>query len=369
MTTESNSRRHLKPIRPGVARLRSRVALACVLALAVTAVSPADDALAVDWSWPEWVEWSGTPQFPANPVYSHSSGVASDPTVIKDGTTYRMVVSGAATPSLIMATSTTEGFSWTTLANGNNGVVLAPAAGKWDANVEQPELIKTASTYRLFYPGYRDVDIDPSGAFWYSDLGMATSTNGTTFTRYTSNPVMRRTPGWYDQDGITDPAIIQVGSTLYMIYTGWCGRTGPIDCPLVPGKDFEATLLTAFSTNNGQTWTKSDPAAPVGEGGLHPDIVKTPDGYYTLFTDVGSEEPAGCPSNQDAVIQARSLSALGPFVASPTNPVICVGGGWEGVGGGFVSVLNDGGVGRLWYTGVADPLSSYKIGLAEMVGA
>ncbi len=38
-----------------------------------------------------WTSWT---KHPANPVYTHST-VASDPSVLKDGSTYRMVVSGA----------------------------------------------------------------------------------------------------------------------------------------------------------------------------------------------------------------------------------------------------------------------------------
>lgn len=38
--------------------------------------------------WTNWSKYSG------NPVYSHVGNAASDPAVIKDGSTYRMVVSG-----------------------------------------------------------------------------------------------------------------------------------------------------------------------------------------------------------------------------------------------------------------------------------
>lgn len=339
---------------------RRQVAIVALVGLMSTMA--AGSARATEWPWTTWLKE------PGNPVYSHSSGVASDPTVLDDGI-YRMIVSGGnlAGNSLIEATSANS-YTWSTLSNGNSGIVVPGLPGKWDANVEMPELIKTGTTYRLFYSGYKSSDVDPAG-FFYSDLGLATSTNGTTFTRSGANPVMTRSVGWYDQDGITDATIVRTGSTLYMIYVGWCGRTGPVNCPLYPGKDFEATLLTAVSTNNGASWTKGNPISTNAgslqpNDGLHPDLVVAPDGHYTIFYN--ADAPGGCSGGREPVKQARSLSAFGPFELSPTDPALCVGSPptWEGTDGGFPAVINDGGVGKLWYTGVIDATATYRIGMA-----
>lgn len=307
-----------------------------------------------------WTSWT---KHPTNPVYTHSA-VASDPSVIKDGSTYRMVVSGAGggSPdgnSLILATSP-DGTVWATLNNGQDGLVVPSALGVWDESLETPELIKAGGEYLLVYAGYDPAARDASGGLAWGDLGLAVSTDGAHFVRSSTSPVLTRTPNSFDQDGLTDPTIVDLGGTLEMIYVGWCTQ----GCALNGGQPaFYA--LKAVSTDNGRTWTKQGRLDPGSNIGLqHPDIVLDADGLYSLFYGVDD----ACGAGRVGLSLARGPAPFGPFTEVSANPVLCLGTQpFENAGmdGGFPSVLNDNGVGRLYYTGVNEALFEFRVGLAE----
>ena len=303
--------------------------------------------------WPIWTKKSGS-------VYSHSFQVASDPTVIKDGTTYRMVVSGYGGESgdgngLIMAQST-NGLAWTTLANGKSGVVVPSILGAWDESLELPELVKVGSEYLLFYSGYDPVANEASEGLAWGDLGLATSTDGRTFARLGA-PVLTRTANWYDQDGITDATIVDVAGVLHMVYTGWC-----IQVCAQNGGEMAVYTLKATSTDKGRTWTKLGPLESQIPG-MHQDIVLDSDGGYSVFYGVDG----ACSATRIGVMRARGAHPFGPFVPD-AKPIFCMGTQafeTDGFDGGFPAVINDGGVGRLYYTGVDWRNFKYRIGLAE----
>lgn len=303
-----------------------------------------------------WKTWSKN----AGAVYSHALQVASDPTVIKDGSTYRMVVSGYGGDrgdgnGLIMALST-DGRTWTTLANKKSGVVVPTIAGAWDESLELPELVKSGTEYLLFYAGYDPVANEESGGLLWGDLGLATSTNGTTFARVGA-PVLTRTAGWYDKDGITDPTIVDMGGVLHMVYTGWC----ILDC-VQNGGEMAVYTLKATSTNKGRTWTKLG-LLEWQIPGMHQDIVLDADGGYSVFYGVDG----ACNFTRIGIMRARGAHPFGPFVPD-ASPIFCMGTQTfetDGFDGGFPTVINDGGVGRLYYTGVDWRNYKYRIGMVE----
>ncbi len=307
-----------------------------------------------------WTSWT---KHPTNPVYTHGT-VASDPAVLKDGSTYRMIVSGegGGSPdgnSLIEATSP-DGTRGTTLPTGQTGRVVPSAPGVWDESLETPELIKAGGEYLIFYAGYDPAVRDASGGLAWGDLGLAVSADGTHFARSGPAPVLTRTPNSFDQDGLTDPTIVEVGGTLEMIYVGWCTQ----GCAINGGAPaFYA--LKAVSTDNGRTWTKQGRLDPGSNIGLqHPDLVLDADGLYSLFYGVDG----ACGGGRVGLSLARGPTAFGPFTEASAAPVLCLGTrGFENAGtdGGFPSVLNDGGVGRMYYTGVNEALFEFQIGLAE----
>lgn len=309
-------------------------------------------------------------KYPNNPVYFHNTSgawdVASDPAVIKDGGSYVMIVSGDGGTSagsvdgntIIMARSA-DGYAWSTLANGQNGVVLTGYDGEWDESMEMPELIEVNNFFRLFYCGYDPHYSDSTGGLAWGDLGMAVSADDSVFTRL-PQPVMTRTSNWYDQDGITDPTIVASGDTLYMIYVGWCTQ----GCALNNGNPAFYSLK-AISTDTGHTWTKLGLLDPTGLIGLqHPDLVRDADGMYSLFFGVDN----ACSNVAVGVFHSTGPAPFGPFTPVSANPIFCMGTQPFEVSpgdGAFPSVLNDNGTARMYYTGVDDVNFYFRIGLVE----
>lgn len=313
-----------------------------------------------------WTTWT---KYPSNPVYSNMIpggwNAASDPSVIKDNANYIMVLSGtegtggcSTDGNYIVQLTSSNGVAWSPISNGQNGIVIAGCPGDWDESMEMPEVIKVSNTYALFYCGYDPDVAQASGGLVWGDLGLAESTDGINYTK-TAAPVMSRTPNWYDQDGITDPTIIESGGTLYMIYVGWCTQS----CSLNNGNPAFYSLR-AISTDNGHTWIKQGLLDPTGTVGLqHPDLVYDADGKYSLFYGVDN----AC-SNKVGIFHSVGDLPFGPFLPVSGSSIFCMGTqGFEtsGMDGGFPTVINDNGIGRMWYTGVDDVNFYYKIGLAE----
>ncbi len=315
-------------------------------------------------SWTTWTKYN------ANPVYSHSSSgawnIASDPTVIKDGSNYVMIVSGdggtsagSAEGNALLQAVSSDGITWSTLSNSQNGVVVTGYVGDWDESMETPEIIKTSAGYSLFYAGYDPAVRDASNYLVWGDLGLAESSNGTTYTKV-GPPVMTRTPNWYDQDGILDPTIVELNDTLFMIYVGWCTQS----CSMNGGAPAFYSLK-AISVDNGHSWTKQGLLDPTGTMGLqHPDVMLDADGTYSLFYGVDN----ACPNSKVGIFHAIGNTPFGPFTPVSINPILCMGTqSFEttGTDGAFPAVINDNGTGRMWYTGVDETNFYFKIGLSE----
>lgn len=316
--------------------------------VALAALLAAGTAFAAAWPWTTWTKYG------SNPVYDYPSHIASDPTVIKDGATYRMFTSVADTSgnqALGEATSS-DGVAWTTLSNGATGIVVPGNSSSWDCQLEMPEAIQRGSEYLLYYSGY--CTLDPVYGIGQADIGLAVSSNGSTYTRSGSTPVFKRTPGWYDNDAMTDVTIIDVSGTLYMIYTGWCST----NCAGIGGPG--AWNIGATSTD-GRTWVKQP--APLPGLGLHNDLVLAPDGAWHVYYNYGKSR--GC-SNRESIRRSRSFtSPFGPYEDDPTD-LLCEGarGAWDGYDFGFPAMLNDNGAGKMWFTGVQRAPLQFKIGLA-----
>lgn len=93
-----------------------------------------------------------------NPVMSTGawdSGVTAFPSVVLDGATYKMWYAGSGAlndPRRIGYATSPDGFTWT--RRGSGPVLQAGAAGSWEANsVGSPTVIKDGSIYKMWYTG------------------------------------------------------------------------------------------------------------------------------------------------------------------------------------------------------------------------
>jgi predicted GH43/DUF377 family glycosyl hydrolase len=181
-----------------------------MLALFVMPVLTASAALPTDMSWVK----SGSAVL-ANSTCGVSSPV--DPSVLVDsGTNYRMYFSNhpnaGSSLQFFLATSTDAGQSWT-CANGGSPVLTNGGAGTWDeTRIVSPSVIKDGATYKMWYTG--------RNAAGNNAIGYATSGDGISWNKHGTNPVLTGSAGAWDSQYVREPAVVKVGSTFHMWYSG-----------------------------------------------------------------------------------------------------------------------------------------------------
>lgn len=123
------------------------------------------------------------------------------------GSTFGRAMFYATSPNL------TNGGTWTR-ANGGNPVMQKGGAGAWDeAGIADFKIIRVgAGDYRCWYHGWRVSD-------GKGQIGYATSTDGITWTKYASNPVLPLALGtWEDSIFCACPLMISP-TEFHMWYT------------------------------------------------------------------------------------------------------------------------------------------------------
>ncbi len=110
-----------------------------------------------------------------------------------------------------------DGIEWTK-DPANPVLDIAPEQPDvWDAwGVADPHVIKDGETYRMWYTGagLRDERL-------ILQIGYATSSDGTRWTRYADNPVLPVGPtGSWDGRMVAQPGVFADGDTLVMLYAG-----------------------------------------------------------------------------------------------------------------------------------------------------
>ncbi len=291
-------------------------------------------------SWSPWTKRS-------SPVWTGQYGIAADPSLLVDGNFSRMFytcLDPITGRTLLCQATSQDGFSWHHAATGTatiRGRTLAGRKGSWEENLESTFMVKQGTKYLLYYAGYRDVGTIAKG--FPSALGVAQSTDGLSFSRVTSSPILSPTAGWYDNDAIYSPTIIQVGTSLVMIYVGHCYT----NC----SNGMAVTLLAATSTD-GITWKKqstpvlkASPSIPwMQEGVAEPSVMRGLDGaYYLFFTGLDGESRA--------IGVARSSSVYGPWQINPQPIVTSTPGLFDEVAAIAPYVRIESNRVRLWYMG------------------
>ncbi len=268
---------------------------------------------------PDGVAWTGqgiaidvlTP-----PLNLDSAVCAS---VIRIGAAYRMWFAGgfwAPPVSRIYTATSPDAATWTVSATP----ALAPGpAGTWDDYaVGYPAVVRDSQgRYHLYYTG--DDGVSPG---WNLRIGRATSTDGVTFTRAGSSPVLSPGPAgsWDDREAET-PAVLE-GAPWGMWYTGvhTAGR----------GEIGRAT------SDDGENWTKSpgNPALTVGPAAawdgasvLTPFAIVDGPNVYLYYTGVD-----GATGTTERIGRARLVPAYAPSAW------------WES------AVLDSGAPGTVWST-------------------
>jgi len=204
-----------------------------------------------------WTKYSGNPVLPRGQPGSWDESWAGNPVVLRVGSVYHMYYGGrkevVSDPGIIEighATSN-DGISWT---RDTANPVLAPDPSAWDSNwVHTPHVIYNPSwpaseRWKMWYTG--------TGEDFLMKIGYATSSDGVTWTKYASNPVLDFGPaGAWDNGAVGDPTVISDGSTYRMWYTG--------------GSDPETLVGIGYATStDGIHWTRYSGNPVVGLGSV-----------------------------------------------------------------------------------------------------
>lgn len=303
-----------------------------------------------------WSTWTKN----LKPIFGGPYNLIGDPSVLRDGTQLRMAYNcfdptrqrGAVCEAL-----STDGITWrdAPINDGIAGRLIQTRAGQWDDAQETPLIYKRSKETLLFFSGYLKKGsgfVDSFPAY----LGLAISTDGVNFTRYGTEPVLKTTPGGYDNDALFSPSIVEHNGQLVMIYTGHCWT----NCPNGMG-----VFLLAATSTDGRTWTKlpkpiiSKAELPMAkDGAAETDIVKGPDGYYYLFMSLLQGD-----SGHNIGV-ARSATPYGPWDVNPSPILKGTSGEFDGLAAIAPSVMIENGKVRMWFHGFGAD-NTIRIGYAE----
>jgi len=223
----------------------------------------------------KWTKYSGNPILSPGPRGSWDDYSVSHPTVLKVGSTYMMWYTG--NNRIGLATSS-DGTTWT--KHPNNPVLNVGSSRSWDdKGVFAPSVILVGSTFYMYYSG-KSSGISTS-------IGLAVSTDGVSWTRSTANPILTPGPmGSWDSSDIHSPSVLKVDSSYYMWYTSSVGQPG------ITG--FIRGRIGLATSTDGVSWTKypENPVlTPDTDSWDHthtfaPSVLKLNSTYYMWYSGV-----------------------------------------------------------------------------------
>ena len=302
------------------------------------------DASAVPASPTKWVRYANNPILSQGPAGAWDAGnIMAPDSVVQEGNELFLYYHGSNGPvaKIGMATSS-DGVIWTKY-NGNP-IIDAGPAGSWDdSGVVQNTVIKDGSTFKMWYAASDGT---------YNRIGYATSSDGKSWTKYASNPVMDvGGPGAFDRQWTFCPYVLRENGIYKMWYAG---------------SDGSSTWRIGYAeSNDGLNWTKYayNPVLNVGGPGawdsamvITPRVLNISGSYKMWYT--------GHPGDHDSIGYATSPDGKS-WTKYPYNPIMAgTGSGWEQSANTHPVVLYNGTTYRMWYGGVQ---SSYiwRFGYAE----
>ena len=182
----------------------------------------------------DWIKYSGNPVLDIEDVGAWSNYDLSGPSVLYDGSTYKMWFSAAENSSKgrIGYASSIDGINWDVLPDP---VLQTGSSGEWDEYfVYAPTVIYNGIYYEMWYEGLDDSNYR---------IGYATSTDGINWSKYSGNPVLDvGSNGEWDSRHAARACVIFDGSEYKMWYSGFALTT--------------YWQIGYASSSNGTDWTK-----------------------------------------------------------------------------------------------------------------
>lgn len=276
---------------------------------------------------------------PDNPVLSPGNGWEAedvlDPAVIKIGDTYHMIYRGDAGNSDYRFGHATSRdlISW---AKDSNNPVLEPASGD---RVNTPSLVFDGGVVHLFY-------------HTLYNMYHAWSTDFVNWTKNPHNPVFGPSEGGFDKTGIPHSTVIYLGGTFYCLYTGYNRREGTARLGLAISEDL--TNWSRYGSPVLEPSTDGFDDATIE----YPELLRVGDAFHLIYN--GRDD-----SGLDSVGYAQSRDLVN-WRKCRQNPVLTPEGhGFDESDIRYTSVIYDGGVWKMIYTGENDS-SNFQLGVATL---
>jgi predicted GH43/DUF377 family glycosyl hydrolase len=239
---------------------------------------------------------------------------------------------------------------------GTQALNVGPAP--WDsAHLFRPWVIYDGTSFTMWYGGE-----DSQGA---DRIGMATSNDGISWTKYSGNPVLDPgTPGTWDGDAISDASVIKENGQYKMWYTGQTYGATSVD---------DVFRIGYATSPDGIHWTRYSENPVLTPGSLgswddrrvwRPSVISTGSGYVMYYRGAavaeGSQAKAGVATSSDGIHWTKTVVLTMPAGSS----------GWDAYSR-QVDALNIGGVMRsdntyiMSYVSIKSRNSPAQIGLAS----
>jgi Predicted glycosylase len=321
---------------------------------------------------------------------SGSTGCSTEP-LETNIHTFTMNVAAAALP-----TSPAGASNWTKSAS-NPVLTTSASAAEWDsAYVSSPSITKVGTSYYMFYEGGGE-------ATGVRQIGLATSSDGITWTKSEANPVL--TPGAagaWDASSVRYPSVHYDGSVFMLWYRGegaagsqiglatsadginWTKQASPVFGDYIPGTVIydgtqyvmwyeDAGSFGSATSADGIAWTdRSYITSPnmTSYTLTRPTVIFDGTSYrmWYLRFSVGSDiypsalgatytsslTGSGLLEMSNATIAYASSADGEDWTFYEGNPVLVMGAsGWDSPGVGQPAVIKDGTAYKMWYTGGA----------------
>jgi hypothetical protein len=246
-----------------------------------------------------WTKYAGNPVVEGGVLGEWDYHTAGMPIVWVEGGTWYMIYGSMSATTTVWAAglaTSTDGITWTKYAG--NPVYTADSA--WDSEFFLPgSILKDGSTYYLYYAGNSITGLSATGA-----VGVATSTDLHTFTKYPNNPIIvGGTASDWDTCVLSPQSAIKFNNTYYLWYEGGSGAFNAVDTGFASSaspvtgwsKDSHNPVLqySEVTTNFDNIWAEAGNVHDWGTewrmyytGGTN--AVPHAYGGYAVYTGVGS---------------------------------------------------------------------------------
>jgi predicted GH43/DUF377 family glycosyl hydrolase len=275
---------------------------------------------------------------PSNPVLGGKYGTCFDVCLLYEHGVYRMWLSWRPKQSVALSESS-DGVHWTPPE-----IVLPPCRETgWEDDINRPSVVRRHDGYHLWYTGQ---------AHGKSNIGYATSSDGRTWMRKSTQPVLSATATWEDVAVMCPDVMWDTEAAVWkMWYSG--------------GQQYEPNAIGYATSRDGVRWDKHaanpvivpDPRYPWESNRVTgAQILRWDERYYAFYIGFRDVDHA-------QIGMARSNDGITNWIRNAGNPIIRpTPGSWDADACYKPFAIHAHGRWMLWYNGRHDHLE--QIGLA-----